>query len=124
MRLDVGAPLARHVPQAARDGVEGVADRDVDILVRMVLGRISIDRDLRAGDLQIDPDLVEPSLALAAVRRSDGHPAADDTAVELVQTLEQFAYPLPRRGRRLHVAEGDLQRKWHGVTSSFGLVSC
>src|SRR5215471_11713738 len=50
VQLHLAAPLANMIFEHPAGGVEGVADRDVDILMRLVRRRIAADGDLTTGN--------------------------------------------------------------------------
>src|SRR5512135_1181007 len=60
--LDPPPPAAGIVLQLAPRLVERVANRDVDVTISGMFARLALDRDLFAGDLQVDSDLVEVPL--------------------------------------------------------------
>ena len=72
-------------------GVEGVADRDVRILMRVVRARISSDDDLASGDGEVDPNLEQLALLMPLVAAFDDDPAGGDTIEELIELFR----PLP-----------------------------
>jgi len=51
MHFDIAAPLANVVFEQPAGGVKGIADRDVDVLMRLVRRGITADDELAAGDL-------------------------------------------------------------------------
>jgi hypothetical protein len=55
-------------------GIESVADRDVDVLMRMVCRGIAADGDLAARNFKVDADPEQIALVVARV------PAFDDDA--------------------------------------------
>ena len=60
--------------QTAR-GVEGVANRDMRILMRMVRAGVPADHDLAAGDGEIDANLEQFALLMPLVPTFDDDPA-------------------------------------------------
>ena len=116
VRLDFAAPAARHILEPSRERVEGIAHGDFDVLVRVVLRGVAVHRDLAAGNLEVDADLVELALAVMPVRRAHHDAAAHDAAVEAFEPFGKLADTRPHRGRGLHVAERDLDRNRHGGT--------
>jgi hypothetical protein len=65
------APLAADVIlDLARGSVEGVANGNVDVLVRVVLLRLAAHDELAAGKREIEADVEELSLPMTPVRRA------------------------------------------------------
>jgi len=93
--------------------IEGVANCDIDILMRLVLRSFLHMHVLPAGHADIDPHLVELSLVLTAMRRLDGHVAAYDTLEKTVELGGFLANDRFHSGGRVHVAEADLQGYLH-----------
>jgi hypothetical protein len=92
------------VLQAPRGGIEGIADRDVNILMRMVLGRIARHHDLAFRHDQVNSHVVNVALTMVAVLRFDHDMTAGDLRME----------PFKGRGaitRRSTAAEGGISRK-------------
>jgi hypothetical protein len=113
--LDRAALLAAVFLEAPACGVEGVADRHVDVLVRVALVVVPAGHgDFAVGHREIDADMVDVALSVVLVRRLDQNPAPHHRCVEL---FEFFGF-LPDLGfdgsRRLHLPEGDFQRYAHG----------
>jgi hypothetical protein len=96
-------------------GIESVADRDVDVLMRMVRRGIAADGDLAAGNFKVDADLEQIALMAARV------PALDDDAARHDAIEEPFEFPGPLlyarrdRFRGSHMPEGDLKRELHRI---------
>jgi hypothetical protein len=93
----------------------------MDILVRVVLGRVALHHDLPAGHFQVDADMVEIAMT-APVRRLDHDAAAEDPIVELLELASPLADPLLHAGGGVDVAERDLKPGWHGRSLS-GIAS-
>ena len=74
VQLNLAAPLANMIPEQSAGGIESVADRYVDILMRMVCRGIAADGDLAARNFKIDPDPEQIALMVARV------PAFNDDA--------------------------------------------
>ena len=74
VHLDIPASLANVLFEQPAGRVEGVADRDIDVLVRMVRRGIAADDDLAPGDLQVDAYPEQIALLVARV------PTFDDDA--------------------------------------------
>ena len=119
VRLGRRAPFAFVVLELASGGPEGVAQRDVGILVRMANRMASTDRDLAVGNRDVHPDFEEPALLLVLVRRFDDHVTVHDMRAEFVQPLGQLANARFERRRGLHVTERNLQRQSHVVDPAY-----
>ena len=101
------------VLELAARRIEGVAGRDIGILVRRIEGMVTAGNQLRAGYAQIDPNREEVALVPVTVSAFDHHPARGD-AVEALLELGRLAANLRfERRRGIHVAEGDLERQCH-----------
>ena len=74
VQLNLAAPLANMIFEQSAGGIESVADRYVDILMRMVCRGIAADGDLAARNFKIDPDPEQIALMVARV------PAFNDDA--------------------------------------------
>ena len=57
MGFHVAAKFTRMVFELASGGGEGVADRDIDVCVGLVLGAVAVDHDLALRDAHIDPHI-------------------------------------------------------------------
>src|SRR5690606_26827189 len=101
------------VLELAASCVEGIAHRDVDVLMGVVFGRIPARDDHGTRHADVDEHPVELALALPAMRGLDRHAAADDLRHEALE-LER---PLPRRRldglRSAEIAKRDLERDLH-----------
>jgi hypothetical protein len=115
MQLDVSARLASVVFKQSAGRVKSVADRDVDILVRMVRCRIPAYRDFAAGDSQVDANPEQIALNVAGVPAFDDHPAGNYSIEEAIELLGPLAYPRGNRLGGVHVPKGDLKRKLHRI---------
>ena len=74
VQLNLTAPLANMIFEQSAGGIESVADRYVDILMRMVCRGIAADGDLATRNFKIDPDPEQIALMVARV------PAFNDDA--------------------------------------------
>jgi hypothetical protein len=97
-------------------GVEGVADRDMRILMRMVRARVPADDDLASGNGEIDPNLEQLALLMPLVPAFDDDPAGGDTIEELIELFRPLAYPRFECGRGRHMPEGNLERQLHRMS--------
>src|SRR5512139_1969474 len=95
--------LPRVVFQLTLGSVEGVAQRDVDILIGLL-----VDHDFRAGYAEVDADVEELALLLMLGRLIDHDAAADDVGKDLFEFLGLVADVGVEGFGRRDVAEGDL----------------
>ena len=73
--FDIPASLANVILEQPAGSIESIADRDIDILMRMVRRRITANDDLVTGYVQVDANLEQIALKTARVPAFD-----DDTA--------------------------------------------
>src|SRR5262245_9151751 len=111
--FDVASELPRMIFELAHRGIEGVADGDIDVLVRLVLRSLLIHMHVVAGHADVDADLVELALVVMPVRRLDGDVAAHDALEKAVKLGGLPADDRFHGGRWIHVAEADLQGHLH-----------
>jgi hypothetical protein len=116
--LHVAAKLLGMGLQAALGGVEGVAHRDVDVLVGMVHRPLVADHDLAPRRREAQLHAVEAPLAAAPVRGLDDDLAAGDPAVEALEPRHVLADARLQRLGGVHVAEDDAECV-HGLTPSW-----
>ena len=98
MHFDIAAPFANMIFKQPAAGIEGVAERDVDILIRMVRCGITPDDDLPSGNFQIDADLKQIALLATRVPAFDDDTARSDAIAHPFELRGPFAYA---RGDRL-----------------------
>ena len=96
-------------------GVESVADRDVDVLMRMVRRRIAADGDLPAGNFEVDTDPEQIALPAARMPAFHDNPARDDAIGEPFELPSPLAYARRDGLRGVHMAESNLKRSLHRV---------
>src|SRR5665213_98184 len=112
MGLDVASHGAGVVLELAARRVEGIADGDENVLMRMVFGRIALDDDLSSRNGQIDSQMVQ--VALVATRaRFHYDVAGHDPSEKAVKGSGMLANMGLDRRRRRHLAEGDLDWELH-----------
>jgi hypothetical protein len=93
---------------------EGIAQRHVHILVRVLLAVLPGDDPIAVRERDVDVNLVNVALVPMVVGRIDDDLKAFDLRIESLQPMSELVYShLERRGRG-HVAEGDFQRNLHG----------
>ena len=93
--------------QPARS-IEGIANRDMRVLMGMVGAWISPDDDLATRDGNGDVDSEQLALLVMAMPGLDNDPTRDDPVKKSLQFLGAMADPRFQRGRGVHVTEGDL----------------
>jgi hypothetical protein len=103
--------------QPAARRVECVADRHVQILVRVVLAWFPVHHDRTAGNRQIDADVVDLAMEMAPMIGAQRHPAGGHP----IRNPLKFVNPAPHLDldgrRRFHATEGDLDVGWHVYSS-------
>ena len=77
----------------------------------MMLGRITRDDQLASGDREPDPDVIDATLMVVAVRRLDNHVAGDDVVGEPLELLGPSAQVVLQSRGCLEVAEGESQER-------------
>ncbi len=108
------AQLVEEALELAPRGLEGVAHRDVRILVSLVITRIVAHHDLlaRAAYVQLDTDVEGAALLVMAMGKLDGDIAAMDVGegLELVRQLDDSSF---EGWAGLQVLEGHVGGKRH-----------
>ena len=113
VQLDLAAPRSRMILEQPPRRVERVADRDMDILMRVPRRRVATDDDLPAGDRQVDAHAEQVSLLVAAVAALDDNAAADDAVEEPLEFCGAPANSRLQCRRGSHVPKRDLKRELH-----------
>ena len=85
VRLHLAAALAHAVFELAHRSIEGVADADLDVLVRVVARSGMRHRQLPAGRVDLDPDPEQVALAVLAILLLHDHAAAGDPLGEALE---------------------------------------
>src|SRR5262245_26979711 len=111
--FDVASELPRMIFELAHRGIEGVADGDIDVLVRLVLRAFLIHVHVVARHADVDADLVKLALVVMPVRRLDGDVAAHDALEKAVKLGGLLADDRLHGGRWVDVADADLQGVLH-----------
>jgi hypothetical protein len=118
--LHGAAALAGMILELARRRIEGVAHRDVNVLMRVIFRRFAVDHELAAArHFHVDAHMVELAFVAAAVGGLDHHAATHDPVGEAVQLGGLLAHLGLDRRRCVHIPEADLQGELHGVSSRF-----
>jgi hypothetical protein len=71
VHLDIPASLANVILEQPAGSIESIADRDIDILMRMVRRGITANDDLVTGDVQVDTNLEQIALLVARMLAFD-----------------------------------------------------
>src|SRR5579871_2546811 len=117
--LDVAALFACPVLQKAPDGVKGIADCDVDILMGVVLAAFMGHGDFSAWNHHFDANAVKLALLLMPMGRLDDDPATHDARVEAIEPLGPLSDCRLDGRRRPHLAKANLNRKRHVALLTF-----
>jgi hypothetical protein len=101
VRLDVSALAARMILELPAHRIEAIADRDIDVFMGMVLGRIALHDDLLARNLEIDANVEKAALAMEPAGGLDDDATANDAAMELLElrAARGPSPPQPEKGR-------------------------
>jgi hypothetical protein len=113
VQFDVAASMASMIFEQLACGVEGIADRDIDILMRTVRRGIAPDDNLVPGDFQVDPDAEQIALLAARMLALDNDPAGDDPIKEAFELGGALMYSGRDGVGRVHVTKSDLQWQLH-----------
>ena len=113
VRLDLAVQFAPVVLQPAARRLEGIADRNIDILVGVLVFRMPVHDQLLAGHAQLDAHVEQLALAVPTLGRFDYDPAAGQMVEVLLQLFGLLAHPRLDRLGAVHVAETDLQWNVH-----------
>jgi hypothetical protein len=109
VNFDVSLPLAHEVLQLAARGVEGIRDRNLDVLVPPGGRGIAAYGNIRgAGDRQVDTNTVRVTLVMAMLRAPDDDSRRRDAIEKLLELPPLLAHPLLDVIDVRDVLEGDL----------------
>ena len=109
MCFSLAARSARMILKLAAGGIEGVANRNLNILMGVMLSRISVHDDLAARKRQMNRDMIDPTLAMLAVARFDHNLAGNNVVVKLLKLRHATLDLLSDGIRRIEFAKGDLR---------------
>ena len=112
--LDLAPLFSGHVLKLTPSCTEGVAKRDVNVLVGVVLGSLMTHHDLVTPYRDVDMNAVEPAVMGMPVRRLDHHVAVDNRIVEFFQLGGTLLHPPLDSVGGFHLFEGDSDRLLHG----------
>src|SRR3546814_5875567 len=79
------------VLEAAACRIEGIAQSDVDVLMRLVAAGVAVDHYLLAWNADFDSDVEEVALGVLTVQRLDHDAARRDAAVGLLELCHLLA---------------------------------
>jgi len=114
--LHLAALLAREAFQLAPGGIEGVADRHVDIFMGVILVLVATHHHLPGGDGEIDVNLIELAFVVVLVGCLHRYLTRHNVAETMVQLVHFFTDDGLYGRRRGHVTEGDLERQLHSLS--------
>jgi hypothetical protein len=109
--LDLAVLTPGVIFELTAQGVERIADRDVGIFMRVVLGRVAANDEFAPRQSAIDTDMEKAALVMVMMRRIDDYVTGGNPIKHPVEPLGPLADAGFEGRRRLHVAKGDL----HGV---------
>jgi len=115
MQLHVAARFANVIFEQSASCIEGIANCDIGIVMRMTGCRIAADDDLAARNDQVDPHLEQVALQMARVPAFDDDMAGDDPVAEAYEVLGASADPGREGFGGVHVTKRDLKRQLHSI---------
>jgi len=101
------------------DGIEGVADGNVNVFMPVV-AFITLNDELMAGDLYVDPYIVKHAMGMAVVWLLNDDAAADDMIIVLLELFGAFTNALLGGVGVVHVVKRNLQGNLHQSLYFFG----
>jgi hypothetical protein len=110
------AAVASIVFEPAAGGIEGIANRDMRILMRVVRAAVTADGNLGPGDGEIDADREQLAMPMARVLTFDDDMARSDPIKKLVEFFRPLAYSRLKRRGGIHVPKGNLDRRLHRIS--------
>jgi hypothetical protein len=113
VQLYRAAALPGVIFEPATQCVEGVANGDMRIFMRVVCAVIAADDDLAAGDREINANFEHIALVVARVLTLHRDVASGDAIEEMLKLLGTLADPYLQRWRWVHASKGDLKRHLH-----------
>ncbi len=108
MGLYLSPTAVATVFQLPRDSIEGIANCNVDVLVRLMFGRIPAGDEFGVRNFYIYANMVQIALLMVLVMRLDDDPATHDFLAKLLKfpgSLTDFGFD---EFRRLDVTKYDL----------------
>jgi hypothetical protein len=116
--LHIAPRLSNMIFQHPANRIEGVANRDMGILVRVTAVRITTHDDLAPWDDEIDTDFKQIALAASRMPTFDDDAAGDDPVEKALEILRASADARGEGFRAVHVAKSDLKRDLHSFLRS------
>lgn len=106
--LHGATPAARMVFKPAPHRVERVANRHMNVLVRVMLRRLAAHDDFISRHLHVDAHVIEIALMVMPMMFLDDDATADDAVEEFIEFVRTLAHFRLDRGGRLYVAKNNL----------------
>ncbi len=114
VELDLAARALCQSLDLASGGRERVPDRDLDVHVAPVIGRLVADDDVLVGrNRHPNVDTIDGTVAVLGTRRDDGNTTAGNAALVFLQPLHLVFNCCADGLRRFRIFETDLQRDLH-----------
>jgi hypothetical protein len=114
----IATSLASVVFEQPPGSVKRIADRDIDILMRMVRRGITADDDLAPGNLEVDANSKQIALLMTRVLALHDDTARCDAIKESFELFSPLSYACRDRVGSIHVPKVDLKRKRHRIFPS------
>jgi hypothetical protein len=115
--FDVVPVPAFIIGEPAAGGTEGIAQRDIRILVSMATRVRPLNGNVGSRDGDVDIHVEYSALAIMFVRLFHDDVAAHDVRAKAFQPCRELQNSRFERGRGFGVAKGDLQRQFHPLFS-------
>jgi len=107
MLLYVATHLPRMILKLPASSIKRITDSDMQVFMRMMFGRITLNHDLPLGHKDLDPNVIKTPLAVMPVTCLNDDTARDDAIEELLQTRHSLTNVVITANRRFHVAKSD-----------------
>jgi hypothetical protein len=122
-RVSVRAVVARVLLDSALRGYKRVTDRDVDVLVRLIVSPPATKRELLVGQVDVYVHLVQVPLLMMTMGRFQRDVTAGDAVGQALQARNPFTDTCFDCGGWLHATNCDLKRFLHTLAGSKGRAS-
>src|SRR5258706_5402531 len=114
VELDLTARALCQSLDLASGGRERVLDRDLDVHVAPIIGRLVADHDVLVGRNRYpDVDTIDGTVAVLRTRRDDGNTTPGNVVLVFLQPLHLMSNCCADGLRRFRIFETDLQRDLH-----------
>lgn len=113
MLLYITAHLPRVILKLPASSIKRITDRDMQVFMGMMLGRIALNHNLPLGHKDLDPDVIETPLAVMPVMCLNDDAARDNAIKKLLQPCHSVANVVITANGRFHVTKGDADRLLH-----------